>query len=56
MAFEEFFMPFQFIFMQKAFLIAIILSFPTAILSVPNSCCFPPYLPITCGSSITHFI
>ena len=33
MAFEEFFMPFQFIFMQKAFLIAIILSFPTAILS-----------------------
>ena len=33
MAFEEFFMPFQFIFMQKAFLIVIILSFPTAILS-----------------------
>ena len=33
MAFEEFFMPFQLIFMQKAFLIAIILSFPTAILS-----------------------
>ena len=33
MAFEEFFMPLQFIFMQKAFLIAIILSFPTAILS-----------------------
>ena len=33
MAFEEFFMPFQFIFMQKAFLIAFVISFPTAILS-----------------------
>ena len=33
MAFEDFFMPFQFVFMQKAFLIAFVLSFPTAILS-----------------------
>ena len=33
MAFEDFFMPFQFAFMQKAFLIAFVLSFPTAILS-----------------------